>query len=165
LKAFREFVSRLSDACAVIAGVLLALAIAVIVYMIVRRFTGFSTDWELEFAVFMMVSSLFLGSPYCLKTEGHVAVGLLETALSPRNAAWLRFGSQVLGLVVVLFLAYMGYEKTLESFLQGEVTESSWAPPKWPLFATMPIGLGLTALQYIALIELPFSSRREQPNV
>jgi TRAP-type C4-dicarboxylate transport system permease small subunit len=155
LKEFRQVVSKLSDVCAVVAGVLLALAIVVIVYMIVRRSTGFSTDWELEFAVFMMVAALFLGSPYCLKTEGHVAVGLLEMALSQKNAAWLKFASQIVGLGVVLFLAYMGYEKTLESFLQGEVTESSWAPPKWPLFATMPIGLGLTALQYIALIRLP----------
>ncbi len=164
MKDFRRIVSRLSDACAVLAGVLLVLAILVIVYMIIRRFTGFSTDWELEFAVFMMVSSLFLGSPYCLKTDGHVAVGLLETALSPESSAWLKFGSQLIGLAVVLFLAYMGFEKTVESFLQGEVTESSWGPPKWPLFATMPIGFGLTVLQYIALIRLP-SFGSNNPNV
>jgi hypothetical protein len=25
-----------------------------------------------------------------------------------------------------------------------------WNPPKWPLFLSMPLGLGLTALQYVA---------------
>jgi TRAP-type C4-dicarboxylate transport system permease small subunit len=161
---FRSAIFRASDICAILAGVLLALAILVIVYMIVRRSVGFSTDWELEFAVFMMVASLFLGSPYCLKTEGHVGVGLLETYLPPLGASWLRFCTQLLGVAVVLFLGYVGFEKSVEVFLQGEVTESSWGPPLWPLYATMPIGMFLTALQYLALIKLPFS-RDESLNV
>jgi TRAP-type mannitol/chloroaromatic compound transport system permease small subunit len=41
---------------------------------------------------------------------------------------------------------------TVESFAKGERTESTWAPFKWPLFLTMPVGLALTALQYLAEI-------------
>ncbi len=165
MDGYRRFVSRISDACAVVAGFLLAVAALIICYMVIRRTAGFSTDWELEFAVFMMVASLFLGSPYCLKTEGHVAVGLMETALPSRSAQWLRFGTQVIGLLIVLFLAYMGLEKTWEVFMKGELTESSWAPPKWPLYATMPIGFFLTALQYIAIIGVDPSKRSEATDV
>ena len=165
MDGYRRFVSRISDACAVVAGFLLAVAALIICYMVIRRTAGFSTDWELEFAVFMMVASLFLGSPYCLKTEGHVAVGLMETALPSRSAQWLRFGTQVIGLLVVLFLAYMGLEKTWEVFMKGELTESSWAPPKWPMYATMPIGCFLTALQYIAIIGVDPSKRSEATDV
>jgi TRAP-type mannitol/chloroaromatic compound transport system permease small subunit len=39
---------------------------------------------------------------------------------------------------------------TLHAYARGETTESSWAAPKWPLFLAMPVGLGLTALQYVA---------------
>jgi len=162
---YRRFVSRMSDALAVVAGVFLALAALIICYMVIRRTAGFSTDWELEFAVFMMVAALFLGSPYCLKTEGHVAVGLLESALPSRRAHWLRLATQIIGLLVVLFLAYMGLEKTWEVFIKGELTESSWAPPKWPLYATMPIGFFLTALQYIAIIGVDPSKPAEASDV
>ncbi len=165
MDGYRRFVSRISDACAVVASVFLAVAAVIICYMVIRRTAGFSTDWELEFAVFMMVASLFLGSPYCLKTEGHVAVGLMETALPSRSAYWLRLVIQIVGLLVVLFLAYMGLEKTWEVFVKGELTESSWAPPKWPLYATMPIGFFLTALQYIAMIGVDPSKRSETPDV
>jgi len=40
----------------------------------------------------------------------------------------------------------------LESFAKGERTESMWGPLKWPLYAMMPLGFGLTALQYVALM-------------
>jgi len=43
-----------------------------------------------------------------------------------------------------------GAEMTLHAFARGERTESTWAPLKWPLFLAMPVGLGLTALQYVA---------------
>ena len=165
MDGYRRFVSRMSDALAVVAGVFLALAALIICSMVIRRTAGFSTDWELEFAVFMMVAALFLGSPYCLKTEGHVAVGLLESALPSRRAPWLRLATQIIGLLVVLFLAYMGLEKTWEVFIKGELTESSWAPPKWPLYATMPIGFFLTALQYIAIIGVDPSKPAEASDV
>jgi TRAP-type C4-dicarboxylate transport system permease small subunit len=151
-ETYRRFISRVSDICAMVAGASFALAVVVICYMVIRRTVGFPTDWELEFAVFMMVAGLFLGSPYALKTNGHVAVDLLETALPARFARPLRLSMQVLGLLVVLFLTYYGFEKALESFLQGEVTESSWHPPLWPLYSTMPIGFGLTALQYLGIM-------------
>jgi hypothetical protein len=31
-----------------------------------------------------------------------------------------------------------------------ERTGSIWNPVKWPLYATMPVGMLLTALQYVA---------------
>ena len=44
----------------------------------------------------------------------------------------------------------------------GERTESVWAPYKWPLFATMPIGLGITVAQYIAEIGRLLGAAPEQ---
>jgi TRAP-type mannitol/chloroaromatic compound transport system permease small subunit len=52
--------------------------------------------------------------------------------------------------LICAYLAFAGAELTIDSFGKGERTESTWAPYKWPLFLSMPVGLGLTALQYIA---------------
>ena len=141
---------RLSVACAVIAAVMLAAAALVITWNVIYRALGASTYWEIEFSVFMMVGSLFLASPYCLKTNGHVAVDLLSHYLPRRAARWLGIATAVIGLAVCIYLAFAGAELTLDSFSKGERTESSWAPYKWPLFLSMPVGLGLTALQYVA---------------
>ena len=86
LPAFTRAVFRLSTACAALAAVMLALAALVITWSIIYRAMGASTYWEIEFSVYMMVAALFLASPYCLATQGHVGVDLLSHYL-PRRLA------------------------------------------------------------------------------
>lgn len=150
LPAFVRAVFRLSTACAAIAAVMLLAAALVITWSIAYRAMGASTYWEIEFAVYMMVGSLFLASPYCLATQGHVGVDLLSHYLPRSMIRPLAVIVGLVGLAVCLYLTYAGAELTLHALARGERTESAWAPLKWPLFLTMPVGLGLTALQYVA---------------
>jgi TRAP-type C4-dicarboxylate transport system permease small subunit len=150
LPAFVRAVFRLSTACAAVAALMLLAAALVITWSIVYRAMGNSTYWEIEFSVYMMVGSLFLASPYCLATQGHVGVDLLSHYLPRSMARPLAIAVGLVGLAVCVYLAWAGLELTLHAFERGERTESAWAPPKWPLFLAMPLGLGLTALQYVA---------------
>lgn len=150
LPAFVRAVYRLSTACAVVAALMLLIAALVITWSIFYRAMGASTYWEIEFSVFMMVGSLFLASPYCLATKGHVGVDLLAHYLPARFARPVSIAVAVIGLAVCVYLAWASAEMTLHAFVRGETTESAWAAPKWPLFLAMPVGLGLTALQYVA---------------
>lgn len=161
--SFVRFVDRLSDVLAVIASVLLTAAAFIIVWNVIDRALGASTYWQIEAAVYLMVTALFLGSPYCLKTRGHVGVDLLAHYLPAQHARRLEIVIALIGLVVCLYLSWVGAEFAIESYLKGEHTESTWAPPKWPLLATLPIGLALTAVQYVAeLIRLRDSSMSPQ---
>ncbi len=150
MSPFVRFMDRLSTACAVVAAILLALAALVITWSVIYRALGASTYWEIEFSVYMMVGSLFLASPYTLRTNGHVAVDLLTHLLPLRMARRIGVTVAIVGLLVCVYLAIAGGMLTFHSFLKGETTESTWGPAKWPLFLTMPVGLGLTALQYVA---------------
>ena len=150
LPAFVRAVFRLSTACAAVAALMLLAAALVITWSIVYRALGNSTWWEIEFSVYMMVASLFLASPYCLATQGHVGVDLLSHYLPKRLARPLAIAVGLLGLAVCVYLAWAGAELTLHALARGERTESAWAPLKWPLYLAMPVGLGLTALQYVA---------------
>ena len=147
-----RFMDRLSTACAAVAAVMLALAALVITWSVIYRAMGESTYWEIEFSVYMMVASLFLASPYTLHTNGHVGVDLLSHFLPRRMADPLAIGIAVVGLIVCGYLAIAGGILTVESFVKDEHTESTWAPAKWPLYLAMPVGLALTALQYVAEI-------------
>jgi TRAP-type C4-dicarboxylate transport system permease small subunit len=155
MSAFVRLMDRVSTACAAVAAVMLALAALVITWNVIYRATGASTYWEIEFAVYMMVASLFLASPYTLHTHGHVAVDLLTHLLPARMAHRVGVVVAVVGLIVCAYLAVAGGILTVESFLKGERTSSTWAPLKWPLFLTMPVGLALTALQYVAELARP----------
>jgi TRAP-type C4-dicarboxylate transport system permease small subunit len=155
MMAFHAAMAATSRFCAALASVLLAAAGLIIVWMVTWRTLGNSTSWELELSIFLMVASLFLASPYTLLTKGHVGVDLLPHYMSAKNAQKLEKFAHVLGLAVCLFLTWYCFEFALEAYIKNDRTESVWAPPKWPLYATMPIGLGLTALQYISILTSP----------
>lgn len=152
---FHAAMAAVSRFCAAFASILLAAAGLLIVWMVTWRTLGNSTSWELELSIFLMVASLFLASPYTLLTKGHVGVDLLPHYMSPQNARRLETFANLLGLCVCLFLTWYCLEFTFDAYLKNDRTESVWAPPKWPLYATMPIGLGLTALQYISILTSP----------
>ncbi len=154
---------RLSIAFAAVAAIMLALAALVITWSVIYRASGGSTYWEIEFSVYMMVASLFLASPYTLHTKGHVGVDLLTHLLPDRMARPMAIGIAVLGLIICVYLAVAGGVLTVESFLKDEHTESTWAPAKWPLFLAMPVGLGLTALQYVAELARMRGAERSRP--
>lgn len=147
---FVRAVDALSTTLAVAAAVCLAAAMLIVVYMVVWRATGHSTYWEIELATYLIVATVLIGSPYCLKTGGHIGVDLLAHWLSERNKAILERVLAVLGILTCLYLAWKGLDLTFEAFHKNETSGSAWDPPRWPFFALMPVGLGLTALQYVA---------------
>ena len=148
--AFVRAVDRLSVGCAVLAALMLAAAMLIVVWMIVWRATGHSTYWEIELATYLIVGTVLIGSPYCLMTHGHIGVDLVSHLLPPAPRRVLARVLALLGLAVCLYLAWVGLDLTLEAFHKKEMSGTSWNPPRWPFFALMPIGLGLTALQYVA---------------
>jgi TRAP-type C4-dicarboxylate transport system permease small subunit len=162
MNRFVRAVDAVSTACAAAAAVMLALAALIICWNVLYRASGASTYWEIEFSVYMMVAALFLGSPYCLRTGGHVSVDLLTHFLPERAARLVGVIVAVLGLLICIYLAVAGGILTVESFARGERTESTWAPSKWPLFLSMPVGLGLTALQYLAELARPRTGTARQ---
>lgn len=147
---FVRAVDALSTACAVFAALCLAAAMLIVVYMVIWRATGHSTYWEIELATYLIVASVLVGSPYCLKTRGHIGVDLLSHLLGPRKRLVLERVLAAVGLVVCLYLAWEGLDLTLHALRSNETSGSSWDPPRWPFFALMPLGLGLTAVQYVA---------------
>lgn len=147
---FVRAVDRLSIGLAVVASVFMAAATLIVCWMVIWRMTGHSTYWEIEMAVYLIVGAVLVGSPYCLMTRGHIGVDLVSHLLSPGGRRILERVLAVLGIVVCLYLAWKGLELTVGAYETNEGSGSSWNPPRWPFFAMMPIGLGLTALQYVA---------------
>lgn len=150
MRQFVRLVDRLSDACAVAASAMLVAAMLIVVWMVAYRAMGNSTYWEIELATYLIVGAVLVGSPFCLKTRGHIGVDLVSEWLPPRGRRVLVRVLAVMGLAVCAYLAWEGLQLTLEAWHKNERSGSTWNPPRWPFFALMPVGLGLTALQYVA---------------
>jgi TRAP-type C4-dicarboxylate transport system permease small subunit len=150
VSGFVRAVDRLAVGCAVFAAACLVLAMLIVVWMVIWRATGHSTYWEIELATYLIVATVLIGSPYTLMTQGHIGVDLLGHYMNPGARRTLTRLLAVLGFMVCLYLAWRGLELTAEALQKNETSGSAWNPPRWPFYALMPVGLGLTALQYLA---------------
>ena len=59
-------------------------------------------------------------------------------------------------------LAVTGYGFWHQAWSKGWVSETVWAPPLWIPYLTVPLGMGLLALQYLADI-LALATGRAPP--
>lgn len=152
MHTFIRFSDRLALICAVAAAILIALAVLIVTWMIAWRGAGNSAFWEIEASVFLSIASIFLASPYTLRTKGHVSVDLLEALLPDAFTRPLRIFALLVVAAVSAYLVWEGGKMAFMAMHEGERTPSLWAPLKWPIYAAMPIGMGLTMLQAIAEI-------------
>ncbi len=149
MRSCQALIGRISTACAVAAALMLVASILVITWMVTYRALGYQNSWELETSIDLMVAAVFLGSPYTLMTKGHVGMELLEAVLSERGRRRLALFGHAVGLCVCLYLAWTGLGMALDAYRTGERSLGVWQSLMWPRYASMPLGMGITALQYL----------------
>ncbi|AOY88317.1 hypothetical protein BKP64_09155 [Marinobacter salinus] len=142
-----------SVAAAIVAGALLALGVLSVVHMVfVRYVLGESTVWQTEFTTFAITASMLLGTPYVLKTGGHVAVTVLPDALRGFPKRLMRLSASLVGLAFCLALTYGCWYYLYEAYAFDWTTGTVWNPPLWPAILPVAVGAALLSLQYVAEI-------------
>ena len=144
-------VRRLSQLCGIVAAALIALGVVVVCEMVfVRYVLNQNTIWQTDFVTWSLVAATFIGSPYLLLTRGHVNVDVLPLHLGPRARWWLALASIVMSLAFCIVLAVLTSRFWLEAWEQRWVSDTMWRARLWIPYSSMPIGLGILVLQYIA---------------
>ena len=144
-------VRRLSQLCGMVAAALIALGVVVVCEMVfVRYVLNQNTIWQTDFVTWSLVAATFIGSPYLLLTRGHVNVDVLPLHLRPRARWWLALASIVMSLAFCIVLAVLTSRFWLEAWEQRWVSDTMWRARLWIPYSSMPIGLGILVLQYIA---------------
>ena len=163
MDTFILLVRRVSQACGIAAAGLLAAATVVVCQMVVMRyFHGASTVWQTEFVIYAIVASTFIGAPYVLLHKGHVNVDLVPLYVKHRTRLVLALIGSLASLVFCLVVAWFSAEYLHEAWAGGWRTETVWALPLWIPLLSLPIGMSLLSLQYIADI-LCLITGREAP--
>ncbi len=153
LGGYIRCMDAVSVAAAFVAGVLLALGVLAVVHMVFVRYAlGESTVWQTEFTTFAISAAMLLGTPYVLKTGGHVAVTVLPDAMRGLPKHLMQLAASLVGLAFCLALAYGCWYYFYEAYAFEWTTGTVWNPPLWPALLPVAIGTSLLALQYVAEI-------------
>jgi len=128
----------------------------------VRYVLNQNTIWQTDFVTWSLVAATFVGSPFVLLTRGHVNVDVLPLYLGERARWWLALASILMSLAFCVVLLYLAGRFWLESWEQRWVSDTMWRARMWIPYSSMPIGLGILALQFIADL-LSLVTGREPP--
>ena len=151
LDAFVAAIRRVSQLCGVVAAALIALGVVVVCQMVFIRFVlNQNTIWQTDFVTWSLVAATFVGSPYVLLTRGHVNVDVLPHYLGPQARWWLALASILMSLFFCVALAVLTSRFWLQAWDNHWVSDTMWRARLWIPYSSMPIGLGILTLQFIA---------------
>ena len=148
---FVRAVRWISQLCGFIAAGLIALGVLVVCHMVfVRYVLNQNTIWQTDFVTWSLVAATFVGSPYLLLTRGHVNVDVLPLALGPRPRWWLALASIVMALGFCALMTVLTANFWLQAWENRWVSDTMWRARLWIPYSSMPIGLAILSLQYVA---------------
>jgi TRAP-type C4-dicarboxylate transport system permease small subunit len=134
----------------IVSSVALVVAAFVLSYSVASRyFFHFSTDWQDEFSVFLIVGAVFMSSAAVQARRGHVAIEAFSAMLSPWANRIRLFIVDVASLVFCAFFAWKSFTLLHEAIVEGYRTGSTWQPPLWVPYSLMTCGMVLLSIQLI----------------
>ena len=139
----------------------LAAALIVTEGVIVRKVFGWSTTWQIEMSIFLLIYACFVGAAHAQIEEKHLNVDLLIIHLPPRAREILLIVVAVLSMTMCAIMAYYAWPMWWESLILKEHSESLWGPPLWIPYLFLPLGMTLLTLQYVATIGRKIRALRE----
>jgi TRAP-type C4-dicarboxylate transport system permease small subunit len=151
-----DVVVKLSSIALVAAGFVLTYSV------IVRYFLKFSTDWQDELSVFLIVGAVFMSSAAVQAFRGHVAIEAIVGLLPPRTNAIRQIVVDLASLAFCGFFAWKSWTLLHEALEEGYRSGSTWGPPLWIPYSLMAVGMTLLSIQ-ILLQVLQELRRRDRP--
>lgn len=151
MEKFIRLCDRLSQACGIIAGIMMLVGIALVLMEIVIR-TLFSMTLYIteEYTGYLMVAITFLGLSYTLKEKGHIRMGFLHTVLKGKARIALDIYAFATGLVfcAIITTTTTGFfwDSVVSQSRSMQISETYLAIPQ--LFMTL--GALVLALQFAA---------------
>ena len=141
LLAINRLVLALSMVALVLGAAVLTSSVAT------RYFLHWSTDWQDEVAVFLLVGSVFMCCAYVQALRGHVGIEALADWLPPAVNRVRLLCVDLASLAFCAFFSWKSWALLHEAWVEGQTTSSSFAPPLWIPYGLMTTGMALLVLQ------------------
>ncbi|GGB02770.1 C4-dicarboxylate ABC transporter [Brucella endophytica] len=131
---------------------LLLLAIFIsAVNAVTRKLFNLSSNAWLEAQWYLFSAAFLVAAAYTLLSNEHVKVDLVYGNLSRRAQLWVEvFGTIFFLLPFCLITIYLSWPTVMEKFATGETSNNTGGLILWPVWAMIPLGFGLLALQGVS---------------
>jgi TRAP-type C4-dicarboxylate transport system permease small subunit len=134
----------------ILSSIALVLASFVLTYsVVVRYFLKFSTDWQDEMSVFLIVGAVFMSSAAVQAFRGHVAIETIVGLLPPRVNRIRQILVDLGSLTFCAFFAWKSWTLLHEAVEEGFHSGSTWGPPLWIPYSLMAVGMTLLSIQIL----------------
>lgn len=140
MRAFNEWLYRAED---FIVGFALALATVATFFEVVARYVfSASIGTGGEVAVFSIIWAAMIGAAVAARSGVHIGVDVLVKKLPARLAKFMVLLTLAVSAMFTFAVVLLGIELVQLSRTSGQVT-AELLFPRWPLYASVPIGMAL----------------------
>ncbi len=148
---FVRLVAQASRATGVLAAGLILISVIVVCQMVAARyFFGHPTTWQTEFVVYALVATTLIGSPYVLLHRGHVNMDIVVLYANQRARFWLALLADAVSLLFCGLMFFYGLTFWHEAWASDWHSDTVTRVPLWIPYLSLPVGMGLLALQLLA---------------
>ena len=132
------------------AGALLcALGVLVCLDVTSRTFHLVPMPWAPDFSEYALYGITFLGAPWVLREEGHIAIELIVERLRPAGRRAARRAVQALGALVCAALFYFACRQLWRSYVAQNLVYETFAFPEWWQYVLPPPIFALLCALYL----------------
>jgi C4-dicarboxylate transporter DctQ subunit len=146
VKALVALYDRLLAGLALLAAAAFGAVAFIIVYEVSARWLGFRPPvWPEAISEYTMLYATLFGAPWVLQRAEHVQVTTLVAMLPRSSRKALARAMSAFGMLVCVVVAWFALQVTLNA--QG-LEIRSFEMPKWVLYAPLPLGFLLLAIEF-----------------
>jgi len=118
---------------------------------IIRKTVGTSSNAWLEIQWYLFAAVFMLGGGYAFLRNSHVRIDFISSKFSARTRNWIDVGGILLFLTPLCYMmAVLGWPLFERAWISGEVSTNAGGLIRWPIYALIPLGFALLALQGVS---------------
>lgn len=121
----------------------------------IRYFGLGALAWVIELSEYMMYAAAFLGAPWVLRQNGHVALDLLTSKLPDRPGRKVEILASAFGLLATVAMTVYGFSAVYGAWHDNMVTVKTWRYHEWILLLPIPISGVLMAIEFVRRLLFP----------
>lgn len=149
-----KFANWITHVARLLAGVVGLAALMLLCFEVFARYFAPSIlpDWGSEIVIYLTIWALFLVAGELALNGGHVHADFVVDRFGPLWKYRLGLLAASAGLVFSALFLWYGYEVVAFAHMIGEEGDSTLRFPKWIYYLSLPVGMALQCLGYVARV-------------
>lgn len=153
MRSLIRAINKLSEWSGYLSGLAILASTLIIVHQVcVRYFFGIPAIWQMETSMYLLLITSFIGAAYGVKHDAHVGIDLVVAKLAPKFQRRMRIFTSFLCIGLTVLVGYKAWHLWWEATVNGWTAETLLSTPLTIPYLILPIGMTLTALQFVVLI-------------